>query len=127
MSQSFGVFDAKSTPLEIRQRYRVPAGTRLVVNVWKIHRNPRVWENTSAFAHKRFLESYSHIDTVVPWCVVCHASSSPNACSSAALTIYWTESPGLTIPKGTPLEVLLSSRLPGELLSLIKCLNKNKS
>ncbi|KAM1388096.1 hypothetical protein ACFX2I_016264 [Malus domestica] len=62
MSQSFGVFDAKSTPLEIRQRYRVPAGTRLVVNVWKIHRNPRVWENTSAFAHKRFLESYSHID-----------------------------------------------------------------
>ncbi|KAB2619680.1 DNA mismatch repair protein MSH6-like [Pyrus ussuriensis x Pyrus communis] len=43
-------------------RYRVPAGTRLVVNVWKIHRNPRVWENTSAFVPKRFLESYRHID-----------------------------------------------------------------
>ncbi|XP_068344121.1 cytochrome P450 CYP82D47-like [Pyrus communis] len=43
-------------------RYRVPAGTRLVVTVWKIHRNPRVWENTTAFVPKRFLESYRHID-----------------------------------------------------------------
>lgn len=36
-------------------RFNVPAGTRLLVNIWKIHRDPSVWENPSDFQPERFL------------------------------------------------------------------------
>ncbi|KAI3836992.1 hypothetical protein MKW98_005325, partial [Papaver atlanticum] len=35
--------------------YEVRAGTRLVVNLWKLHRDPRVWSNPSEFKPERFL------------------------------------------------------------------------
>ncbi|KAI3904895.1 hypothetical protein MKW92_017243, partial [Papaver armeniacum] len=35
--------------------YEVKAGTRLLVNLWKIHRDPRVWSNPSEFKPERFL------------------------------------------------------------------------
>lgn len=119
--------------------YRVPAGTRLVVNVWKIQRDPRVWENPSAFAPERFLESHSHVDVrgqqfnLMPFgfgrrscpgvsfamqvlhltlARLLHGFKIETASGQA---VDLTESPGLTIPKATPLEVLLSPRLPSEL------------
>ncbi|KAJ6722503.1 CYTOCHROME P450 FAMILY PROTEIN [Salix koriyanagi] len=42
--------------------YHVPAGTRLIVNVWKIQRDPRVWTNPSAFLPERFLTSHADVD-----------------------------------------------------------------
>ncbi|XP_026444819.1 cytochrome P450 CYP82D47-like [Papaver somniferum] len=35
--------------------YKVKAGTRLVVNLWKLHRDPRVWSNPLEFKPERFL------------------------------------------------------------------------
>ncbi|KAI3997260.1 hypothetical protein MKX01_009104 [Papaver californicum] len=35
--------------------YEVRAGTRLLVNLWKMHRDPRVWSNPSEFKPERFL------------------------------------------------------------------------
>ncbi|CAN6459955.1 unnamed protein product [Victoria cruziana] len=37
--------------------FHVPAGTRLMVNLWKIHRDPRVWDDPEAFRPERFLVS----------------------------------------------------------------------
>ncbi|XP_026378995.1 cytochrome P450 82C4-like [Papaver somniferum] len=37
--------------------YHVPAGTRLIVNTWKILRDPRVWSDPSEFSPERFLTS----------------------------------------------------------------------
>ncbi|KAI3959395.1 hypothetical protein MKW98_018985 [Papaver atlanticum] len=35
--------------------YEVKAGTRLIVNLWKLQRDPRVWSNPSEFQPERFL------------------------------------------------------------------------
>ncbi|KAI3962103.1 hypothetical protein MKW92_042901, partial [Papaver armeniacum] len=35
--------------------YEVKAGTRLLVNLWKIHRDPRVWSDSLEFKPERFL------------------------------------------------------------------------
>ncbi|KAI3844128.1 hypothetical protein MKW92_053621, partial [Papaver armeniacum] len=35
--------------------YEVRAGTRLLVNLWKLHRDPRVWSNPAEFKPERFL------------------------------------------------------------------------
>ncbi|KAI3956383.1 hypothetical protein MKW92_032030, partial [Papaver armeniacum] len=35
--------------------YEVKAGTRLIVNLWKLQRDPRVWSNPSEFKPERFL------------------------------------------------------------------------
>ncbi|XP_039171593.1 cytochrome P450 82A3-like [Eucalyptus grandis] len=35
--------------------YRVPAGTRLIVNLWKLQRDSRVWERPDEFEPERFL------------------------------------------------------------------------
>ncbi|KAM0967890.1 hypothetical protein ACFX13_016635 [Malus domestica] len=119
--------------------YRVPAGTRLVVNVWKIQRDPRVWENPSAFVPERFLESHSHVDVRGQQFNLMPFGFGRRSCpgvsfamqvlhltlarllhgfkieTASGQSVDLTESPGLTIPKATPLEVLLSPRLPSEL------------
>ena len=42
--------------------YRVLVGTRLVVNVWKIQRDPMAWINPSAFQPERFLAAHASVD-----------------------------------------------------------------
>lgn len=36
--------------------YKVKAGTRSLVNLWKLHRDPRIWSNPSEFKPERFLQ-----------------------------------------------------------------------
>ncbi|CAL8995827.1 unnamed protein product [Prunus brigantina] len=119
--------------------YHVPAGTRLVVNVWKIQRDPSVWENPSAFEPERFLTSHGHVDVRGQQFELMPFGSGRRSCPGVSFAmqvlhltlarllhafefeillgqrIDMTESPGLTIPKATPLEVLLTPRLPGNL------------
>ncbi|KAH7665282.1 Isoflavone 2'-hydroxylase protein [Dioscorea alata] len=39
--------------------YNVPSGTMILVNVWKIHRDPELWEEPDKFMPERFLRTNS--------------------------------------------------------------------
>ena len=43
-------------------RYNVKAGTRLIVNVWMIQKDARVWPNPSSFQPERFLTTHVNVD-----------------------------------------------------------------
>jgi len=120
--------------------YDVPAGTRLIVNVWKIQRDPSVWENPSEFQPERFLTSrHANVDVkgqqyeMIPFgsgrracpgasfalqvlhLTLAHILHSFDLATPMAKPVDMTESPGLTIPKASPLDVLLTPRLPAML------------
>ena len=42
--------------------YYVPKGTRVFVNVWKLHRDPRIWDDPNKFFPKMFLTKHANID-----------------------------------------------------------------
>ncbi|PON70142.1 Cytochrome P450, E-class, group I [Parasponia andersonii] len=42
--------------------YHIPAGTRLIVNLWKIHRDPHVWPDPCEFKPERFLGTHKNVD-----------------------------------------------------------------
>ncbi|KAK3038180.1 hypothetical protein RJ639_029634, partial [Escallonia herrerae] len=42
--------------------YNIPKGTRLLVNLWKIHHDPKKWPNPSEFRPERFLTTHKDID-----------------------------------------------------------------
>ncbi|XP_015892336.3 xanthotoxin 5-hydroxylase CYP82C4 [Ziziphus jujuba] len=120
--------------------YQIPRGTRLLVNIWKLHRDPRVWIDPLEFKPERFisgdnarLDVRGHNFEYIPF------SSGRRSCpgiSSAMQIICLTlarvlqgfnlatptnepvdmsEGLGLTMPKATPLQVCLSLRLPNVL------------
>ncbi|KAL9348750.1 hypothetical protein Peur_060116 [Populus x canadensis] len=119
--------------------YHVPAGTRLIVNVWKIQRDPRVWTNPSAFLPERFLTSHGDVDVRGQQFELIPFGSGRRSCPGVSFALQvlhltlarllhsfelatpmdqpvdLTESSGLTIPKATPLEVILTPRLPPKL------------
>lgn len=120
--------------------YRVPAGTRLVVNVWKIQRDPTVWTDPSAFRPERFLAANVSVDVRGQHFELIPFGSGRRSCPGVSFALQvlnltlarllhgfdlatpildeaidMTESPGLTIPKATPLEILLTPRLPAKL------------
>ncbi|WCJ34930.1 Cytochrome P450 82A3 [Euphorbia peplus] len=41
--------------------YFIPKGTRLFINVWKLHRDPNIWSNPDEFVPERFLNEKSHV------------------------------------------------------------------
>nr|WNT44086.1 CYP82C154 [Corydalis yanhusuo] len=119
--------------------FHIPKGTQLMVNLWKLQRDPRVWSDPSEFKPERFLNGNSHADIdvrgqhfeLIPF------SSGRRGCPGISFAmqvlhltlarllhgfdfstpsdkpIDMTESLGrLTCPKATPLEVLLAPRLP---------------
>ncbi|KAM7280017.1 hypothetical protein ACFE04_007151 [Oxalis oulophora] len=119
--------------------YEVPAGTRLIVNVWKIQRDPSVWDNPSEFQPERFLTSHVNVDVKGQQFELIPFGSGRRSCPGASFALQvlhltlahilhsfdletpmgkpvdMTESPGLTIPKASPLDVHLTPRLPAEL------------
>ncbi|KAL0351937.1 UNVERIFIED_CONTAM: cytochrome [Sesamum calycinum] len=42
--------------------YYIPAGTRLMVNIWKLHRDPQVWDDPLEFRPERFLAKHKEVD-----------------------------------------------------------------
>ncbi|XP_002510298.2 xanthotoxin 5-hydroxylase CYP82C4 [Ricinus communis] len=121
--------------------YHVPAGTRLLVNVWKIQRDPMLWTKASAFQPERFLTSHADIDVRGHHFELLPFGSGRRSCPGASFALHalhltlarflhafdvatpmdqpvdMTERSGTTLPKATPLEVLLSPRLPAKLYS----------
>lgn len=119
--------------------YHIPAGTRLVINVWKIQRDPKTWSVPSEFRPERFLSNHANASTRDPHFEIIAFGAGRRSCVGEAFAYRvlhlmlarllqgfelatpgdqqadLTKSPGLTEPKGRPLEILLTPRLRAEL------------
>ncbi|KAG6779228.1 hypothetical protein POTOM_015601 [Populus tomentosa] len=119
--------------------YDVPKGTRVVVNIWKLHRDPRVWKNPNEFKPDRFLTTHADLDfrgqnmEFIPFSsgrrscpainlglIVVHLTLARilqgfDLTTVAGLPVDMIEGPGIALPKETPLEVVIKPRLGLEL------------
>ncbi|KAM7253301.1 hypothetical protein ACFE04_025919 [Oxalis oulophora] len=126
--------------------YHVPANTHLHVNIWKMHRDPRIWTDPEEFQPERFLTSNSNSTSTVrdldlrgqnfellPF------GSGRRMCPGVSFALQvlqvtlgkllhgfeitrpsdelidMTERVGLTNLKTTPLDLLITPRLPAHL------------
>ncbi|CAN0922157.1 Xanthotoxin 5-hydroxylase CYP82C2 [Linum grandiflorum] len=121
--------------------YHVPKGTRVIVNAWKIQRDPKVWPNPLEFQPERFLTTtHSHIDVKGHNFELLPFGSGRRVCPGASLSmqtlnltiarllqafdlrapgglpIDMSEKAGVNLPKQTPLEVVLSPRIDVKML-----------
>lgn len=122
--------------------YHVPAGTRLIVNIWKIQRDPLVWSDPSEFNPERFLTSHVDMDVkgqnyefmpfgggrrscpgisfalqVVPL-IMAHLLHGFDLTRHIDMPVDMTETAGVTNAKATPLEVVIKPRLRPEIYGL---------
>ncbi|MFQ6667726.1 hypothetical protein Gotur_033642 [Gossypium turneri] len=115
--------------------YHVSAGTWLIMNLHKIHRDPLIWANPSKFQPERFMTTHKDVDVrgqnfeLIPFGSgrrMCPGISFALQNSSLILAnvLHWfefetsfdeavdmREAPGLTSSKATPLEVYVTPRL----------------
>lgn len=109
--------------------YHVPAGTRLLVNVWKIQRETHIWLEPSKFQPERLLPTHNDIDVRGHIFELIPFSSGRRMCPGlqvmqlilaslfhgfdfATLSdepVDMDEGIGLTMVKTTPLDVLVNS------------------
>lgn len=122
--------------------YFVPAGTVLLVNVWKIHRDPRIWSEPYKFKPERFLTTHKDFDVRGQNFELIPFSSGRRMCPGVSFAIPVThltlatllhgfdfetpldepvdmsEGKSLTLVKTTPLRVLITPRLSAPLFGL---------
>ncbi|XP_076940424.1 cytochrome P450 CYP82D47-like [Bidens hawaiensis] len=115
--------------------YNIPKGTRLLANLWKIHRDPNIWSNPCEFKPERFLTSQKDIDLKGKHYELLPFGSGRRMCPGVSFALQvlpltlanvihqfvihkpsnepidMSESLGITTIKATPLEVLLAPRL----------------
>ncbi|KAL5780388.1 hypothetical protein ACOSQ2_011125 [Xanthoceras sorbifolium] len=115
--------------------YHVPAQTRLLINLWKIHRDPDVWSDPCEFQPERFLTTHKDFDVRGKSYEYMPFSSGRRMCPGVSFALQvlqltlasllhgfdietqsneqvdTSEGIGLTFVKASPLEVLLSPRL----------------
>ncbi|XP_059445282.1 cytochrome P450 CYP82D47-like [Corylus avellana] len=119
--------------------YHIPAGTRLLVNISKIHRDPQVWSDPNEFRPERFLTTHMGVDVrgqyfeFIPFgtgrrmcpgisfalqvmqltlATLLHSFEIANPSDEA---VDMTETVGLTNLKATPLQVHLTPCLPAQI------------
>ncbi|XP_065632881.1 cytochrome P450 82A3 [Quercus suber] len=115
--------------------YHILTGTRLIVNLPKLHRDPNVWVDPSEFQPERFLTTHKDVDVRDQNFELIQFGSGRRMCPGISFALQVTQltlatllhafeisSPsnepvdmtkkgGLTNPKATPLEVYLTPRL----------------
>ena len=119
--------------------YYVPKGSHVFVNVWKLHRDLRIWDDLDKFFPERFLTKLANIDASGQHFEFVSFGSGRQSCPGytfglqvSHLTLArllqgfefttplnmpadMTEGLGITLPKATPLDVLLNPLLAPEL------------
>ncbi|KAJ7959858.1 Cytochrome P450 [Quillaja saponaria] len=115
--------------------YKIPTGTRLMVNLWKIHHDESVWPDPDKFYPESFLTCHKDIDVrgqnfeLLPFCsgrqscpaiplalqvlhfVLAALLHNFEIASPSVDLVDMTMSTGMTNLKATPLEVLLIPHL----------------
>ncbi|KAK7351675.1 hypothetical protein VNO77_11287 [Canavalia gladiata] len=115
--------------------YHIQAGTRFILNLWKLHRDPRVWPEPLEFQPERFLTTHKGVDVKGQHFELLPFGGGRRSCPgmsfalqiihfalAAYLQAFEFTTPfdsqvdmsatfGLTVMKTTPLEVLLKPRL----------------
>ncbi|XVE94791.1 hypothetical protein REPUB_Repub02eG0040000 [Reevesia pubescens] len=116
--------------------YHIPAGTRLLVNLYKLHRDPRVWSDPCEFQPERFLTTYKDFDVRGQNFELIPFGSGRRMCPGISFALQvleltlasllqgfelgtpldepvdMSEAIGLTNLKATPLQVSITPRLP---------------
>ncbi|RYQ88507.1 hypothetical protein Ahy_B09g095657 isoform A [Arachis hypogaea] len=118
--------------------YYVPKGTRVFGNVWKLHRDPSIWSEPEKFSPERFINGNGEVDEdhhfeYLPFGLgrrVCPGASLATQVSLITLARFlqafdfdspmdepldMREGLGLTLPKLTPLKIILSPQVSCEL------------
>ncbi|KAE8679889.1 putative Cytochrome P450 [Hibiscus syriacus] len=116
--------------------YHISAGTRLFINLSKLHRDPRVWSDPCEFRPQRFLTTHKDIDLRGQNFELIPFSSGRRMCPGVSFGVQvlelvlasvvqgfelktpldevvdMSEGIGLTNLKATPLQLLITPRLP---------------
>ncbi|XP_012459881.1 xanthotoxin 5-hydroxylase CYP82C4 [Gossypium raimondii] len=115
--------------------FHIPAGTRLLVNLWKLQRDPRIWHKPLDFLPERFLSDHANIDVRGQNFVLIPFGAGRRICPGITFALHFqhltlaqllhgfkwgtvsdkavdmSESPGMTVPKATPLQVTITPKL----------------
>ncbi|KAL7175526.1 hypothetical protein ACSBR2_029178 [Camellia fascicularis] len=115
--------------------YHVPKGTRLILNAWKLQRDPNIWSESSEFKPERFLTTHKDVDVkgqhfeLIPFGAgrrMCPGLAFGNQMLHLVLArllhgfeflpasnalVDMSASVGMTNTKASPLEVLINPRL----------------
>ncbi|KAH7537073.1 hypothetical protein FEM48_Zijuj03G0053400 [Ziziphus jujuba var. spinosa] len=115
--------------------YHIPKGTRLLLNIWKLHRDSRIWTDPDEFKPERFLTGHAHLDVRGQNFEYIPFGSGRRACPGISSGLQMVnlvlarllqgftmttprnepvdmeEGLGITIAKAKPLNVMLSPRL----------------
>ncbi|XP_068655749.1 xanthotoxin 5-hydroxylase CYP82C4-like [Aristolochia californica] len=119
--------------------YYVPAGTRVLTNIWKIQRDSRYWPEPEEFRPERFLTTHAHIEMKGRHFELMPFGSGRRICpglmfalevinltlarllhgfdmeTPSGQPVDMSEDLGVSLPKATPLHVVLTPRLPENL------------
>ncbi|KAF3435939.1 hypothetical protein FNV43_RR23031 [Rhamnella rubrinervis] len=117
----------------------VPKGTRLAVNIWKLQRDPQLWSDPCEFRPERFMTTHADLGLKGQNFEYIPFSSGRRSCPGMTLGLIvvqgvlarllqgfdirtkggepvdMREGLGLALPKASPLEVVLTPRLPPQL------------
>ncbi|XP_010527270.1 PREDICTED: cytochrome P450 82G1-like isoform X4 [Tarenaya hassleriana] len=120
--------------------YRVTKGTRLLVNIWKLHRDPKIWPEPETFRPERFMEEkpkceqsgYGYmpfglgrrscpgmnLGLRVVYLVLARLLQGFEVRRDSVEPLGMAEGPGLALTKVEPVEISVMPRLEPELYRL---------